>query len=51
MSSTGMEQKRIAGFRILLLRCLVRIVRTNGVNRYWMMNMMYCKMQNDMEER
>ena len=28
----------------------MRIVQTNGANRYLMMNMMYCKMQNDMEE-
>ncbi len=46
-----MEQKRIAGFRILLLRYLVRIVLTNGVNLYLMLNMMYWKMQYDMEER
>ena len=46
-----MEQKRIAGFRILLLRCLVRIVLTNGANLYLMLNMMYWKMQYDMEER
>lgn len=35
--------KRIAGFRILLLRYLVRIVLTNGVNLYLMLNMMYWK--------
>ena len=46
-----MEQKSIAGFRILLLRCLVRIVLTNGANLYLMLNMMYWKMQYDMEER
>lgn len=27
----------------------MRIVRTNGVNRYRMMNMMCCKMQNDIQ--
>lgn len=33
--------KRIAGFHMLLLRCLVRIVLTNGANLYLMLNMMY----------